>query len=304
MNSKSVACVMVSYNPIAEKIFESINSILANDVTLIVVDNGSSNRTQILKLVDGSPKAIFISLDVNIGIAAAQNVGIKIALDKDFEYIWLSDQDTIYEPNFSKEMIGCFKVPDDNVAAIGPSFYDTNRGSVQPIVVFSPFTTKKQPSPGLNSVSHMISSGMFIPSQKIREIGLKQDDLFIDWVDMEWCWRAENLFNQKLFVTGDVQIEHTLGDTYKNFLGRKVILRSSFRHYFMVRNAIGLSIYSKSLAPFTRVELFAKAVIWMLLLPMLAPSNKLQHLNSTVTGALHGLINRLGPAKGIRLRQA
>jgi len=294
MSVFKVFCVMVSYNPDIEKICESIGSVLSNGVKLILVDNGSINASQVFGLVENHPKAVFFGLEKNEGIAAAQNIGIRAALEEGADYIWLSDQDTIYEESFSERMLNCFSLLDESVAAIGPSFYDTNREAVQPIVNLAPFTTKKIPSPGLNHVSHMIASGMFIPAEKIKLIGLKQEDLFIDWVDMEWCWRAENIFKQKLFVTGDVSIKHTLGDLNAKFLGRKIILRSPFRHYFMVRNAIALSIYSRSLAPFTRVELFAKAIVWVALFPLLAPSNKIHHVKSTLAGALHGLSNKLG----------
>lgn len=289
-------CIVVTYNPSIDYLSKVVKSILDNKVGLLVVDNGSFNQ-DVIKNIITKEDGHFIGLDENVGIAAAQNRGIEFALKHEYEYIWLSDQDTVYKRDFSKRMLNLFKNSSeaDDIAAIGPSFLDTNRNVLQPIVSMKPFTQKRQPEIGFNQVSHMIASGMVIPIKKIQLVGMKQENLFIDWVDMEWCWRAEYLFKQKLYVVGDVQIVHTLGDTYVNFFGRKIIMRSSFRHYFMVRNAIALAIYSRSTPFFVSLELFLKGFVWAILLPLLAPQDKLQHLKATLTGVFHGLFNRLGP---------
>jgi rhamnosyltransferase len=37
-----------------------------------------------------------------------------------------------------------------------------------------------------------LSSGFFYSREVIEKIGLKNEDLFIDLVDWEWCWRARS----------------------------------------------------------------------------------------------------------------
>lgn len=101
-------------------------------------------------------------------------------------------------------------------------------------------------------------------------------------------------YGYDIFVNGDVQMVHALGDSHVELLGRKVILRSPFRHYFMVRNAVSLAFYSTYLVFPVRAELFVKALVWTFLFPLLAPTKRLQHLKSTSAGFLHGLFNRLG----------
>lgn len=288
-----VFCVVVTYNPDIDYFLKVVKSILVNKVGLLIVDNGSSNQSQIksLAIKEGSH---FIGLEENVGIAAAQNRGIEFSFKNSCDYIWLSDQDTIYQPEFAVQMINSFSGV-ENVAAIGPTFFDNNKKIVHPIFVVDPLFKKKKPVKGLNNVSHMIASGMFIPANVFSKIGLKQENLFIDWVDTEWCWRSVNNYGFNLFVNGDVEVNHTLGDSVVKIFGKTIGFRTAFRHYFIVRNALALALYSKTPSVGARIELISRAVIWLVIYPLAAPEKKLQHLKATFTGFFHGLFNRLGP---------
>lgn len=294
----NVTCVLITFNPDIKILERSVGSILANGARLIIVDNGSAPPYESVTFSEGN-SVLIERLGKNHGIASAQNHGIRLALAGGADFIWLSDQDSIYEPDYMVKMLLAFETAAElgysNVAAIAPAFYDTNRGAIQPIVRFAPFTSKFLPEPGLNHVSHVIASGMLIPASVFDVVGLKQDNLFIDWVDMEWCWRAHMKYGYDIYVNGAVQMTHSLGDCHVELFGRKIILRSPFRHYFMVRNAIAIALYSEYLALPVRLELFFKALVWTMLFPLLAPTNRLEHFKSTTTGFLHGVLNRLGP---------
>lgn len=294
----NVICVLVTFNPDIKLLERCISSILANGARLIVVDNGSVPLCRVAAVHDGN-SVLIERLGKNRGIAYAQNHGIRLALEGGADFIWLSDQDSVYESDYMEKMLQSFETAAElgcsNVAAIAPAFYDTNRGAIQPIVRFAPFTAKFLPEPGLNRVSHVIASGMLIPASVFDVVGLKQDSLFIDWVDMEWCWRAHMKYGYDIYVNGAVQMTHSLGDSHVELFGRKLILRSPFRHYFMVRNAVAIALYTEYLTLPVRLELFFKASVWTVLFPLLAPTKRLEHFKSTTTGFLHGMLNRLGP---------
>jgi rhamnosyltransferase len=293
----NTTCILITYNPDLPKLSLAVKSILANHCNLIIIDNSSSNSLQLNHLITEMVR--IERLDKNYGIAYAQNHGIKIAIESNPDYIWLSDQDSIYEDDYATKMIKSFNDAKnqglENIAAIGPVFYDTNREAIQPIVKFSPFTKKLLPKTGLNEVSHIIASGMFIPSDILKLVGLKDEKLFIDWVDMEWCWRASMKYGLKILVTGDVKMTHSLGDTNCEVFGYKIIIRSPFRHYFMVRNALALALHSDFLPLPVRLELSIKALIWTILFPILIKDKRYEHFKATSTAVNHGILNRLGP---------
>ena len=293
MSEYKVFCIIVTYAPDTEHLQRVLASIAQHTPHVILVDNTPGPHTAI-----ATPEGVqCITLGENLGIATAQNIGIRKALGQGADVIWLSDQDTIYPANFLMDMLIAVKACEDQgirLGALGPSYFDTNKGTVQSFVRHAPFTQWFPPQLGLQSVSHTIASGTLIPVRALHEIGLMQESLFIDWVDLEWCWRARNQHGYQTICTGDVVIEHTLGDGSIRFLWRKVSIRPPLRRYYMVRNAIHIALHSQSATRPIRLEVFAKALTWTLIFPLIAPDHKGQHLRATLAGLWDGLRNRMG----------
>lgn len=293
MSEYKVFCVIVTYRPDAEHLQRVLASITRQTSHVVLVDN-TPGQQEALAGPEGVQR---VTLGDNIGIAAAQNIGIRTALEQGADAVWLSDQDTVYPPQFLIDMLAALQachaqgIP---LGALAPSYFDTNKGSVQAFVRHAPFTQFFLPQPGLHLVSHAIASGTLIPARALQEIGLMQENLFIDWVDLEWCWRAKNLHGYHTFCTGDVVIEHTMGDSSVYFRGKKVSIRTPIRHYYMVRNAIHIALHSQAATTPIRFEIFVKALAWTLVFPLIAPSDKRQHLLATLTGLWDGLCNRMG----------
>jgi len=227
----------------------------------------------------------------NTGIAYAQNIGIKKAIEEGAEFILLSDQDTIYPENYVQEMLKCFE--DEKVAAAGPMFVDTHTGKRQFFIVIDRFRFKKiYPQSGKHEISQLISSGTIIKVSALKDIGLMRDDFFIDWVDMEWCWRAIKK-GYKLIGNADVVIYHQHGENSTKFLGRYITLRKPWRYYYTIRNGIYLALHSDLLNPFLRLILFLKTVRNAFMFPLLTKPH-FQSLWYSMLGLFHGIIGKLG----------
>ena len=85
----------------------------------------------------------------------------------------------------------------------------------------------------------LISSGSFIPMQAIREVGMMDESLFIDYVDAEWCLRATA---KGWFVYGvnDAIMQHSIGESRKQFWflrWRNIAFHKPFRYYYIFRNS-------------------------------------------------------------------
>ena len=292
MNIYETYCIIVTFFPDIEKLKKVIQSIAANNCKIIIVDNTDKK----IEFTD-FPQHHTIHLEKNTGISCAQNMGIRLALEKGAQYIWLSDQDTIYPTDFLKKMLSaaaaCHAQGID-LGALAPAYFDIKKGAIQPFISHTPFTQKFTPTNGLNKISHSIASGTVIPAKTLTKTGLMQENFFIDWVDLEWCWRAKNIFGYQIIGVGDTLIEHSLGDGFVFFLGKKVSIRSPLRHHYMVRNAVHIALHSRSATVPIRLEIFAKALAWTLIFPLIAPSQKRQHLCATLTGFWDGLRNRMG----------
>lgn len=293
MSACKVFCVIVTYRPDADHLQRVLNSISRQTPNILVVDNTPSAYGSITT----TERVQCTILGENIGIASAQNIGIRQALEQGADVIWLSDQDTIYPANFLADMLMALETcgaKGIRLGALAPSYFDTHKDTVQAFVRHAPFTQFFAPMAGLHPVSHAIASGTLIPSEAIREVGGMQENLFIDWVDLEWCWRAKNLYGYATICTGDVIIQHTMGDGSVQFRGKKISIRSPLRHYYMVRNAIHIALHSRSATVPIRLEIFAKALAWSLIFPLISPTHRSQHLRATLSGLWDGLRNRMG----------
>ena len=227
--------VIVLYNPEMFAVKASVDLLLQQVDLLCIVDNSSfSHQAYFL-----SDKISFFHYPNNIGIASAQNVGIKHLLANQFCYCLLLDQDSRINNQFVSTLkYELIKLNQQGykIAAIGPKVYCFFSGNeVNPIV------QRKLNSIGqADFVSQIISSGMLIKLSMINKIGLKDESLFIDGVDHEWCWRAVKL-GMSIGIANNVKMIHTLGDSRNTFMFIEYKVGAPIRLYYQFRNIIVLT---------------------------------------------------------------
>ena len=282
--------VIVTYKPNVEILEKCVNSLVNQVDKLIILDN-TPGKFQLLENFRKKQNIEIVYLNDNYGVAYAQNLGIKKALEEGVDFILISDQDTIYPLDYVEKMLECFK--EDKVAAAGPLFIDAHTGKVQFFVKKGLIGFKKiYPKTGKHEVLQLIASGTIINAKFIPEVGLMKEELFIDWVDMEWCWRAVKK-GYKIIGNADVVIKHFHGEKSKKFLTKNITLKSCIRNYYTIRNGIYLALYSNVLDGYRRILLFLKTFRNIFLFSLLS-NNFLLNLKYTLKGFYHGLIGKLG----------
>lgn len=284
-----ICVVYVTYEPNFNLLRRSIESISNQVEMVILIDNSIKNNE--VKFFESVNVKVF-NLGQNIGIAAAQNIGIKKSIELGAEYIVLSDQDTTYPPDYVKKMLAVFNKYED-IAAVAPKFIDSQKKSVDGFISLTPVFFKQFfPPSGLHEVLQAIASGKVIKTSVLSKVGLMDADLFIDWVDLEWCWRARAA-GFKIIGNADVAIQHQLGDGSVDIGFREVNLRSPMRHYYITRNAFYLALYSKVLDVPHRINLFFRSFRYIVGFPVLAKP-RLKNLKAVTLGFYHGVTGRLG----------
>lgn len=290
-----VYIVIVTFFPDLKVLRELLESFSGKFKKLIILDNSANNtyfdiETKLFSNIE------IVRLESNYGLGVAQNIGIQMAIDEGADYVLLSDQDTIYPPNYVSEMIACLEKLKANskVAAICPNFYDVNRSELCPMIVDAgPLGFKLQvATSGLHKVSFANASGMIIPAQVFSDVGLMREDLFIDCVDTEWCTRAEHL-GYSIYCNADMVITHSLGDRAINVLGRVITQHSPLRHYYLARNSMYLALYSRHLTLNKRLFFLLRALKRVVGHAVLS-APRLENLRMGVLGIWRGVIGRLG----------
>ncbi|WP_421022154.1 glycosyltransferase family 2 protein, partial [Klebsiella michiganensis] len=224
----------------------------------------------------------------NIGLAAAQNHGIRSVIDR-CSHIVIFDQDSKITTEFIDNQLKCEKYLIDKgfrVSAVGPKFCDKNSGYQYPATVYKgPFIKNIPVKDEPVEATFIIASGSLIRTEVLKSVGLMLDDFFIDFVDVEWCLRA-NSRGLKCFINPNEIMEHSIGDMRVNVIGRMISLHSDFRKFYIYRN--GLFMMRLSYVP---VGYKCRVLIFNLIrtfLGLVLSDKKVDTLRASINGWLSG----------------
>lgn len=292
----SLVAIVVTYHPKLEILQRLVATISQQVLRVIIVDNGSLDLH--LDDASGFPNAELIKLGDNLGIAAAQNVGIMRARQLGASFVVLFDQDsnpgTDLLPTLYAE-IQTLLNRNVRVACVGPRYFDARQNQPAPFVRIEGCRLRRiqcSEQSDVMPVDHLIASGSMIPMQTLDVVGLMEESLFIDYVDLEWCERAR-VRGYQTYGVCKVTMSHALGDEPIKFMGRPRPARSPLRHYYMMRNAVW--IYRQ---PWPRLgwkiadalRLVRKYVFYSIF-----AKPRAQHVTMMTRGLWDGLINKMGP---------
>jgi len=289
--------IVVTYEPDLNRLQQTVDSLMPQVEAIVIVDNASVSAIAISVLAKAA-KAQFIPLGRNEGIAAAQNRGIREALAQSYEFVLLTDQDTI----LGADAVGSLKraafdliAQGVKLGAVGSSYSDA-RGKASPIWRASKFAIKKSNatsgSSGVVEADFVIASGSMIPVEALRDVGVMDETLFIDFVDFEWAFRA-SAKQYRIFQCRNAIMEHQLGAGWLKLGSRSIAIHAPVRNYFWVRNALVLA-RREYVKPAWRIHLAIRALLFLLVYPLVADQGW-QRLQLIIRGLWDGIRDRGGP---------
>lgn len=298
-NSNShVVGVLVSFNPDIKHLSLVLKSICSQMSKLVIVDNGSKRQELVFSICSTFPNVTFISMPKNIGLASAQNVGIKNAKEQSASHVILFDQDSIINEDFIQQLLiteNELLSNGNKVAAVGPAFFDPNTQTVYPATVYKgPFIKRIPMSVVAVEATYIIASGCLIRMAILNEIGDMYDELFIDYIDVEWCLRAKSL-GYSLFITPKAKMAHTIGDSRTSILGRTISLHGAVRRYYLVRNSF--LMLKLPYVPFGYKLRELVFNFFRIIVGVYFSSEKSRTILYALGGVKDGILGRLGPCK-------
>lgn len=319
-----IACVVVTYNPDRTH-FQQLLAATAPQVSLIhIVDNGSARAALVWLRALAGPTLTLVELGSNRGVAAAQNAGIAQARRGACDHVLLLDHDSVPAPTMVRHLLDALERinaglchADDHevfgpmdrhepgrVAAVGPRYLDERQGNPPPFIRIRGLRLTRcacEHGDDVVEVDYLIASGSLIPMATLDRIGGMSEELFIDYVDIEWGLRARRR-GYLSYGACAAKMTHKLGEDPILFLGRSLPLHSPLRHYYHFRNAVWLYLHAD-------LPLVWKCADgWRLVLKYgfytLFAKPRLEHWQMMSRGILDGLRGRLGPfgAAGVAAR--
>jgi len=201
---------------------------------ILVIDNASTDNSvaTINSLQSTINNLILIQNKTNLGFATGNNIGLQYAINHNFDYVYLLNQDTVVEPDFLEKAV-----------EIGES--DIQIGAVQSKLLLFQDKTK------INSIGNEIhylgfgfAGGYQLPDQELevreityssgaaslyrilalKQVGLFNPDFFMYHEDTDLGWRLW-LFGFKIILAPKSVVYH-----------KYEFSRSIQKYYFMERN--------------------------------------------------------------------
>jgi rhamnosyltransferase len=233
--------LIVTFNPNLEILKKQIESLIKFS-TVVIVDNSSSNINCIEIICTSFKHSLsLIKLTENIGLASAQNKGIAVAEKIGCTHVIFFDQDSYLDKHSFRALQDAERkllALGENVGAVGPVCYDPNDFREYPITkYFGPFIKRVfLPENTTQKASFLIASGSLVRIDVLRSVGGMMDELFIDYIDVEWSYRAQSK-GFVLFATSSSRMSHLIGDARIKFFGRTISKHSPLRRYYLTRNS-------------------------------------------------------------------
>lgn len=227
----TISAIIVNYNA-GPLLGRCVVSLLAcpQAIEIIIVDNASSDGS--LDGLDDSPQVILVHNSINLGFAAACNIGIKASTapyllflnpDCALEGDALSPLLTDLQRNNQVGMVGGLLLNSDGTEQAGGrravptpwrSFvraFGLHRLADRWPNMFYDFHLHKQPLPATSAEVEAISGAcMLVKRTAIDDVGLWDEGYFLHCEDLDWCMRFRQKGWKILFVPAS-RIHHALG---------------------------------------------------------------------------------------------
>jgi GT2 family glycosyltransferase len=209
---------------------------------LVVVDNGSGEET-VAELRRGLGARTLLETGENLGYAGGNNVGIRYALDRDTDFVWVLNPDTVVEPRTLSRLLRTMEEEPD-CGVLGGRLLN---GGTDPLTIASDggiidrerggATDHRHvgdrdadvPAGGPHPVDYVPGAGMLIRRRTLEDVGLLPEEFFLYFEETEFNLRVRRA-GWRVLVDPRARIHH-----HKRSSGR---LPAPYYVYYFVRNRV------------------------------------------------------------------
>ena len=271
---------IVLFNPEINRLNDNLKHILDQVDRLILVDNGSSNKEEILTTICrfDNNKILYIDLHSNRGIAAALNVIADITESCGVEWVLTLDQDTICRDDIIDKYRSYLSMKD--VGQFTCLYQDRN---------FLVNENEKEDFDccKLKEVPWCITSAALLNIKAWKAAGKFDERLFIDQVDYDICLTMREK-GYHIYQIGFMGFLHEIGQGHIVRIGPlkiKTWNHSPFRRYYGTRNAM---LVAKKHKEINLIRAFLGAVKHIIII-FIFEDQKLEKLSAGLRGLKDGM---------------
>lgn len=155
------------------------------------------------------PKLVLIDTGGNLGFAGGNNVGIRYALARDCDYVWLLNNDTVVDANTAPELMRRMQA-DSRIGMCGSTMFYFDKPEVvqclagsrfdyrlavgSPIGFGKPFDEATPQVDVERQLAHISGASMMVSRAFLESIGLMEEGYFLYFEEIDWAVRAQGRF--------------------------------------------------------------------------------------------------------------
>ena len=281
----TLAAVVILYHPDQSSVIQNISTYAKHLQTVYVIDNTEAPKWNIEEEVKKISNSVYYHDGINEGIAKRLNQVTLQARNDGFTHLLTMDQDSSFSDvvfiNYIKS-VEAFP----NQESVGM------------------FAVNYQPNLIENTGKYIdvissITSGSIVNLKIIQQVGGYNEDLFIDLVDADICYR---IYNEriKIICFTYIILNHRLGEiiygrSLKTFKLTPRIIHSPIRIYYIVRNVFFMLNKFQNLPQAARKDLMN--TLWLLKNNILYNPERRRAISYAIKGYIDYRKNRMGKLK-------
>jgi hypothetical protein len=305
-NRPNISVIILNWNN-APDTLECLATVYASEnasFDVYVADNGSTDGS--LEIIRSAyPQAIYIENNANLGFAEGNNRAITAALDGGAEYLFLLNNDAVLR----EDTLFLLKRAADahpTSAVFGPKIYyydapatiwygggewDPARASFY----HRDWNTDEEEAPrnNIEKTSYVCGCAFFIRADAVRHCGLMDNRFFLNWEEIDWCWRLKKAGYDCLYVP-EAKCWHKIS---RSFIGGK---RGPMWLYFYWRNRL---LWMELHLPFKEFVYLGRKILWPQIVDLLKDSFRNKEARASLRGICDYFLRRFGPCPQYLLKK-
>lgn len=239
-----VTVIILTWNRVDDVVtcLESFSEVTYPNLEVVVVDNASADET-VETVRTRYPWTTLIVNDDNLGYVGGNNVGIRYALEKGTDYVFVLNSDTKMTATCLDELVRVMQ-SDPRIAITGAkNLYMQNpvyTWGKYGVLNWGPMLVRTHgrfvrdyPESSPKDVDWVIGNGCMMSRTALETVGIFDEDFFQVNEDVDWCMRARKLGYRIVYVdtaaihhrgASSADLSKPIVFSYGYFLGRNAIL--------------------------------------------------------------------------------
>ena len=214
LTDNNIAAVVVTYNR-KELLRQCIQKLLSQkeiSCDVFVIDNASTDGTaEMVKEEFDCPQVIYRNTGSNLGGAGGFQFGVKKAVEAEYEYVWIMDDDTFVEENALQAFMDTDKDLKGNWGFLSSVAYWTDgnicRMNIQKRNIFK-HIGKKEYAMKYAPIKMCSFVSLLVKTKVIKEVGLPIGEYFIWTDDYEFTGRISKKY--PCYVVPESRVVHAM----------------------------------------------------------------------------------------------